>query len=300
MMPFGYQPKKPSQKRHLVTNADVLLQWMQAFGVPNIPPWWPTECGHPILHIYRKIEKEYLALSSNMTSGVPNFADAKVKRRLLAQLAAASESHPAPRSECHLLSAHTTLEDCVQLAASHGVLAIEPGYKPSTPKYARFDLFAMFQAGRFTPDSFIDLSTSTKWATSFPPDEWYVCPTTKRVTIQYHTFYIGDCQRSWIDYCHNVDPGNRKRTCQSMIVPGEQIQFGKRLDALMSEDVAMSRPFTRKNFRSKRQPLNEEVTGPSSLRLVHRLRPSATMQSYGWHVDGLCQGSKGTSAVLRL
>ena len=207
-----------------------------------------------------------------MTSAVPNFADARVKKRLLAQIAAASESPRAPRSECHFLSAHTTLEDCVQIAASHGVLAIEPGYKPSTLKYARFDLFAMFQAGRFRPDSFIDLSTSTKWATSFPPGEWYVCPTTKRGTIQYHTFYIGDCRRSWIDYCHIVDPGNRKRTCQSMIVPGEQIQFGKRLDALMSEDVAMSRPFTRKIFCSKRQPLNEEVRSSPQRRRIMLLR----------------------------
>ena len=240
MLPFGYQPKKSSQKRDLVCTSDVLLQWMRSCGVLQIPAWRPTECGHPILHLYRRIDQEFLALSSFEPVGVLNFADDDVKWRLLRQLEAASESRTAPRSQCPLLSAHITLEDCVQLAASHGLTGIDPGYKPTTPKYVRFDLFAMFQAGLFGPDSFIDLSTSMKWSTSFPPDEWDVCPIIQRVTMQYNTFYIGARQLSWVDYCHIVNAGNRKRTCQYMTVRGEQIEFGKRLDSLMMQDVAMS------------------------------------------------------------
>ena len=191
MLPFGYQPKKSSQKRDLVCTSDVLLQWMRSFGVLQIPPWWPTECGHPILHLYRIIDQEFLALSSFERVGVLNFADDDVKWRLLRQLEAASESRTAPMRQCPLLSAHITLEDCVQLAASHELMRTDHGYEPTTRKYARFDLFAMWKDGLLGPDSFLDLSTSLKWSTSFPPEFWDVSSKVQRATIQYNALYIG-------------------------------------------------------------------------------------------------------------
>ena len=58
-LPFGYEPKKASQKRALVGTSDVLLELLRGYGVDAIPAWWPTECGHPILHLYRIIDHEF-------------------------------------------------------------------------------------------------------------------------------------------------------------------------------------------------------------------------------------------------
>ena len=213
-MPFGYQPIAPSKKRALVHTAHVLRRLLKLYGVDEIPGWWPREYGHPILHLYRIIDQEFVALSSFEHVGFINFADDEVKLCLLRQLEADSEPRAAgPMTQCPLLSAHITLEDCVQPAASHELMRTDHGYEPTTREYARFELFAMWKDGLLRQDSFLDLSTSPKWAASFPPQFWDASSKIQRATIQYNALYIGVRQLWWVEYCHIVDEGNRKRTC---------------------------------------------------------------------------------------
>ena len=53
------QPAKSTQQRALVDTSDVLLGLLRVYGVGVIPAWWPTEFGHPILHLYRLIDHEF-------------------------------------------------------------------------------------------------------------------------------------------------------------------------------------------------------------------------------------------------
>ena len=85
----------------------------------------------------------------------------------------------------------------------------------------------------------------------------------QRASILYNEFYIGVRHLWWVKYCHIVDEGNRKRTCQSIGVHGEQILFGERLDEIMIQDAAMSLPSPR-GRRSKRRRLNEKVKSTPS------------------------------------
>ena len=56
---FGYQLAKATEQKALVETSHVLLGWLRVHGVDVIPDWWPTEFGHPILHLYRLIDHEF-------------------------------------------------------------------------------------------------------------------------------------------------------------------------------------------------------------------------------------------------
>ena len=110
----------------------------------------------------------------------------------------------------------------MQLAASQDFMRTDHGYSPTTRVYARFDLFAMWKDGYLHPDSFLDLATSLKWSTSFPPEIWNVkmakekihASTVQRASILCNEIYIGVRHLWWVKYCYIVDEGNRKRSRQ--------------------------------------------------------------------------------------
>ena len=180
--------------------------------------------------------------------GLINFTDDEVKLELLLQLAAQHDFPSRGSAVRPFFSGSLSLGDCVQLANGRDRIYGDRGYKPTKQAICRIELFAMFRNGKFTENSFLDLSSASKWSLCFPPERWDqrmndrdVAPSIAQLApIQYNEIFLGVYNDWWMEYAYIVDGGNRLVLKQLISVNGHDVEYGMRHDDFLDEDEAIS------------------------------------------------------------